>query len=174
MLNSDPAQLLCISKNSFFVISSETITFNRTAFKRGKDDIAIMPHSKKQNLDRKIMQPNYHPASIEQQAQQHWESRQAFRATEQSGKPKYYCLSMFPYQIGPKNHAAQLSSCIHRTASATTLGKPPGIPRNRTVRQAQILLPVDVPLSFRQAAHGACAQLHHRRCVEPLPPHERF
>ena len=59
-----------------------------------------MPHSKKQNLDRKIMQPNYHPASIEQQAQQHWESRQAFRATEQSGKPKYYCLSMFPYPSG--------------------------------------------------------------------------
>ncbi|TAN80466.1 MAG: leucine--tRNA ligase, partial [Gallionella sp.] len=51
------------------------------------------------------MQPNYHPASIEQQAQQHWENRQAFRAAEpsdkpQSGKPKYYCLSMFPYPSG--------------------------------------------------------------------------
>ena len=53
------------------------------------------------------MQPNYHPASIEQQAQQHWESRQAFCASDpdpsdksQSGKPKYYCLSMFPYPSG--------------------------------------------------------------------------
>jgi len=49
---------------------------------------------------RKIMQPNYHPASIEQQVQQHWEGRRAFNATEQSGKPKYYCLSMFPYPSG--------------------------------------------------------------------------
>jgi leucyl-tRNA synthetase len=59
-----------------------------------------MPHSKKQTAARKIMHPNYNPASIEQQAQQHWEDRQAFRATEQSGKPKYYCLSMFPYPSG--------------------------------------------------------------------------
>ncbi len=46
------------------------------------------------------MQPNYHPESIEQQARQHWDNRQAFRATEQSDKPKYYCLSMFPYPSG--------------------------------------------------------------------------
>ena len=64
-----------------------------------------MPHPKIQASTRKIMQPNYHPASIEQQAQQHWEDRQAFRATEpsdkpQSDKPKYYCLSMFPYPSG--------------------------------------------------------------------------
>ncbi|OGS97205.1 MAG: leucine--tRNA ligase [Gallionellales bacterium RIFCSPLOWO2_02_FULL_57_47] len=51
------------------------------------------------------MQSNYHPAAIEKQAQQHWEDRQAFHATEQSDKPqsdrpKYYCLSMFPYPSG--------------------------------------------------------------------------
>ena len=46
------------------------------------------------------MQANYHPESIEQQAQQHWDKRQAFLATEQSDKPKYYCLSMFPYPSG--------------------------------------------------------------------------
>ncbi|HEU0234163.1 MAG TPA: leucine--tRNA ligase [Gallionella sp.] len=51
------------------------------------------------------MQPNYQPVSIEQQAQQHWEDRQAFRAAEPSDKPqfdkpKYYCLSMFPYPSG--------------------------------------------------------------------------
>jgi len=46
------------------------------------------------------MQANYHPESIEQQAQQHWDKTQAFTATEQSDKPKYYCLSMFPYPSG--------------------------------------------------------------------------
>jgi len=70
------------------------------AFERGKGDIAIMPHSKIQTATRKIMQPSYHPASIEQQTQQHWESRQTFRASAQPGKPKYYCLSMFPYPSG--------------------------------------------------------------------------
>ncbi|HUW26516.1 MAG TPA: leucine--tRNA ligase [Gallionella sp.] len=46
------------------------------------------------------MQSSYHPASIEQQTQQHWEDRQAFRATGTGDKPKYYCLSMFPYPSG--------------------------------------------------------------------------
>ncbi|HCI13019.1 MAG TPA: leucine--tRNA ligase [Gallionellaceae bacterium] len=46
------------------------------------------------------MQPNYLPSSIEQQAQQHWEARQAFKAVESGDKPKYYCLSMFPYPSG--------------------------------------------------------------------------
>src|ERR1700687_1997345 len=46
------------------------------------------------------MQANYHPQSIEQQAQQNWDKHQAFRATEQPDKPKYYCLSMFPYPSG--------------------------------------------------------------------------
>ncbi|MDO8207777.1 MAG: leucine--tRNA ligase [Gallionella sp.] len=46
------------------------------------------------------MQSIYHPASIEQQAQQHWNDSGAFAATEISDKPKYYCLSMFPYPSG--------------------------------------------------------------------------
>ncbi|HET7834135.1 MAG TPA: leucine--tRNA ligase [Gallionella sp.] len=46
------------------------------------------------------MQPNYHPAAVEEQAQQHWDSRQAFHATESGDRPKYYCLSMFPYPSG--------------------------------------------------------------------------
>jgi leucyl-tRNA synthetase len=46
------------------------------------------------------MQPNYLPSSVEQQAQQHWEARQAFKAAESGDKPKYYCLSMFPYPSG--------------------------------------------------------------------------
>ncbi|MBD5801342.1 Leucine--tRNA ligase [Azoarcus sp. Aa7] len=46
------------------------------------------------------MQDKYTPATVESAAQQHWESAQAFRVTEDAGKPKYYCLSMFPYPSG--------------------------------------------------------------------------
>jgi len=46
------------------------------------------------------MQQNYTPQEIESAAQQHWDNRQAFRASETSDKPKYYCLSMFPYPSG--------------------------------------------------------------------------
>jgi leucyl-tRNA synthetase len=46
------------------------------------------------------MQQNYSPKDIESAAQQQWEAAQAFRALETSDKPKYYCLSMFPYPSG--------------------------------------------------------------------------
>jgi leucyl-tRNA synthetase len=46
------------------------------------------------------MQPNYHPQQIEPAVQQQWESTEAFRAADASDKPKYYCLSMFPYPSG--------------------------------------------------------------------------
>ncbi len=46
------------------------------------------------------MQQDYQPRNIEAAAQQHWDNTQAFRAAEQSDKPKYYCLSMFPYPSG--------------------------------------------------------------------------
>ena len=46
------------------------------------------------------MQATYHPASIEQQAQQQWDDSGVFLASESSDKPKYYCLSMFPYPSG--------------------------------------------------------------------------
>lgn len=46
------------------------------------------------------MHINYHPKSIEQKAQQYWHDQQAFKAADQSDKPKYYCLSMFPYPSG--------------------------------------------------------------------------
>jgi leucyl-tRNA synthetase len=50
------------------------------------------------------MQAQYHAEAIERAARQHWEETQAFRATEDppgtSGRPKYYCLSMFPYPSG--------------------------------------------------------------------------
>ena len=46
------------------------------------------------------MQQDYQPKNIEAAAQQYWEEQQAFRADEKSDKPKYYCLSMFPYPSG--------------------------------------------------------------------------
>ena len=46
------------------------------------------------------MQERYDPSLIERAAQQNWEQTQAFKAREDSAKPKYYCLSMFPYPSG--------------------------------------------------------------------------
>jgi leucyl-tRNA synthetase len=46
------------------------------------------------------MQQKYDPHSIEREAQQYWDASGAFRAREAPGKPKYYCLSMFPYPSG--------------------------------------------------------------------------
>jgi leucyl-tRNA synthetase len=50
------------------------------------------------------MQPQYDPEAVEREAQEHWERSFAFRATEEApgkaGRPKFYCLSMFPYPSG--------------------------------------------------------------------------
>jgi leucyl-tRNA synthetase len=46
------------------------------------------------------MQDKYTPADIERAAQQHWDQSGAARAVEDTSKPKYYCLSMFPYPSG--------------------------------------------------------------------------
>ncbi len=46
------------------------------------------------------MQANYSPKEIEAAAQQQWEADQVFRADDSNDKPKYYCLSMFPYPSG--------------------------------------------------------------------------
>ena len=49
------------------------------------------------------MHPQYQPERIERDAQAHWDQTGAFRAGDGTGsadKPKYYCLSMFPYPSG--------------------------------------------------------------------------
>ncbi|HSI22837.1 MAG TPA: leucine--tRNA ligase [Methylophilaceae bacterium] len=46
------------------------------------------------------MQSQYLPNEIEQRAQQHWESQRTFTAVVDPSRPKYYCLSMFPYPSG--------------------------------------------------------------------------
>jgi len=46
------------------------------------------------------MQPQYDPRAVEQDAQSYWEASGAFRVLEDTARPKYYCLSMFPYPSG--------------------------------------------------------------------------
>ena len=46
------------------------------------------------------MESQYHPAQIEEQVQKRWSDKQAFKASEDTSRPKYYCLSMFPYPSG--------------------------------------------------------------------------
>ena len=46
------------------------------------------------------MQNKYNPHAIERDAQQFWTAQRSFKAVETPGKPKYYCLSMFPYPSG--------------------------------------------------------------------------
>jgi leucyl-tRNA synthetase len=42
----------------------------------------------------------YDHAAVENAAQQYWKSNRAFEAREDGSRPKYYCLSMFPYPSG--------------------------------------------------------------------------
>ena len=51
-------------------------------------------------LQEHAMQQQYPFKEIEQNAQAFWEQNQTFVASEKSEKPKYYCLSMFPYPSG--------------------------------------------------------------------------
>ena len=42
----------------------------------------------------------YRPAEVEAEAQHFWAQHESFRVTEDPAKPKFYCLSMFPYPSG--------------------------------------------------------------------------
>ncbi|MEJ1296313.1 MAG: leucine--tRNA ligase [Candidatus Sedimenticola sp. (ex Thyasira tokunagai)] len=46
------------------------------------------------------MKEIYNPAEIEPAAQSYWETNNSFKVTEEPGREKYYCLSMFPYPSG--------------------------------------------------------------------------
>ncbi|HLS81686.1 MAG TPA: leucine--tRNA ligase [Steroidobacter sp.] len=46
------------------------------------------------------MLERYDHAAVESQAQDFWRRSRAFRVSEDSSRPKYYCLSMFPYPSG--------------------------------------------------------------------------
>jgi len=51
-------------------------------------------------LQKPSMDIIYAPDKIEADARQYWESHGTFRVTEDPGREKYYCLSMFPYPSG--------------------------------------------------------------------------
>jgi len=44
--------------------------------------------------------PSYNPLVAEKKVQQYWRENRTFEATENSTKPKFYCLAMFPYPSG--------------------------------------------------------------------------
>ena len=46
------------------------------------------------------MHEHYQPSLIEPAAQQKWAAQRAFNVSEDTSKPKFYCLSMFPYPSG--------------------------------------------------------------------------
>ncbi|MDY6798562.1 MAG: leucine--tRNA ligase [Pseudomonadota bacterium] len=46
------------------------------------------------------MDEQYNPRDVEQKARTFWEENDTFTVMEEPGKPKYYCLSMFPYPSG--------------------------------------------------------------------------
>ncbi|AMK75563.1 MULTISPECIES: leucine--tRNA ligase [Methylomonas] len=46
------------------------------------------------------MEEHYKPSAIEQKVQADWEKSGVFTTSEDTGKEKYYCLSMFPYPSG--------------------------------------------------------------------------
>jgi leucyl-tRNA synthetase len=50
------------------------------------------------------LMPAYSPKVIEPRWQRYWEEHKTFRAPDQSDKPKYYILDMFPYPSGAGLH----------------------------------------------------------------------
>ena len=46
------------------------------------------------------MQEQYTPKTLETEVQAFWDAAKSFEVKEDPDKPKYYCLSMFPYPSG--------------------------------------------------------------------------
>ncbi len=46
------------------------------------------------------MNEHYEPQAIERDVQQQWEAARVFQVSEEPGREKFYCLSMFPYPSG--------------------------------------------------------------------------
>src|SRR5579885_2825741 len=52
---------------------------------------------------RRLM-PGYNPEAIEPKWQRYWEEKRTFRTPDDSGRPKFYILDMFPYPSGAGLH----------------------------------------------------------------------
>ncbi len=59
----------------------------------------MLPFSVRRIREKK-MKESYYPQEIEKKWQKVWEDNKAFKTTDDSDKPKYYALSMFPYPSG--------------------------------------------------------------------------
>ncbi len=46
------------------------------------------------------MEELYNPQTIEETTQNHWDTNNSFKVTENTSKEKFYCLTMFPYPSG--------------------------------------------------------------------------
>lgn len=56
-------------------------------------------------MSQEVNQPHgYQPQILEKKWQQYWEERKTFAAEENSSKPKFYALDMFPYPSGAGLH----------------------------------------------------------------------
>ena len=56
-------------------------------------------------MSQEVNQPHgYQPQILEKKWQQYWEERKTFATEENSGKPKFYALDMFPYPSGAGLH----------------------------------------------------------------------
>ncbi|HYW93724.1 MAG TPA: leucine--tRNA ligase [Gammaproteobacteria bacterium] len=47
-----------------------------------------------------MQRQQYQPHEVEAEAREYWETHRSFRAVEDAGREKFYCLSMFPYPSG--------------------------------------------------------------------------
>ena len=51
-------------------------------------------------MDNKTQKERYDPISSEQEVREYWRKNATFEVSENSARPKFYCLTMFPYPSG--------------------------------------------------------------------------
>jgi leucyl-tRNA synthetase len=61
-----------------------------------------MQHTQDPNASESVDQPEqgYRPQAVEAAAQQYWNAEHAYEVSEDSTRPKFFCLSMLPYPSG--------------------------------------------------------------------------
>ena len=106
---------------------------------------------------------SYRPNEIEPRWQTHWDAHATFRAVEDTARPKFYALDMFPYPRRARHPPAPLllATRVHAFTSGAGLhvGHPEGytatdiIARFKARAQFNWLLPRLQPLLSPPAAH---------------------